>query len=222
MATGDAMSGYVEALRAARRSTSPAAIQAREAMARVLQCRPGQSWALAPFEPLHDGDRWWIAATEAPEWTHCAPDLDRDAGGDDLGDVLLIDGRNGAMMRQGEPGAVGFYRAPDFGEHGNVYSNGITFARAWAANRAAAQEQERLARKVMLKPANTTWGQRSFVPGFAMIGDPAQIRSFEPIAAYQTIEIDNTQAKHRLADAMLRAARPPIVTTAAHQLKAVS
>jgi hypothetical protein len=222
MAGGDAMNGYVEQLWQARRSTGATATQARAAMARVLRCDPGQSWALAPFEPLHDGDRWWIAATEAPQWTHCEPDLDLMAEAGDLGDVLLIDGRTGAMMRQGEPGATGFYGAPDFGERCNVYSNGITFARAWAANRQAALDRERLARKVILKPPNSTWGQSSFVPGFAMIGDAARISNFEQIADYQSIEIDTPHARQQLAGAMLRAARLPVVVTAAPQLKAVS
>lgn len=173
-------------------------IEAHNAMATALRCRPGDSYALAPFAPLHHDDQWWIAA---------------EYGSDD--DTLLIDSKNGAMRWLDDAKAVGFWGdAPATGKLA-LYSNGIVMARAWVITRQAALERAK-----RLHSAENT--DAAHMPGLAIIGDPARIGNFADIAAAHTIEIDNPRLRHVLADAMLRAAKLPVVVAAPPPLKVIS
>ena len=173
-------------------------IEAHNAMAALLRCRPGDSYALAPFAPYHHENQWWIAAGYGEE-----------------NDTLLIDGKTGAMRWLDDPTAIGFWgNAPTAGKL-HIYSNGIAFARAWVEARRDAIER---ARKL-----NTPESlDLPHMPGLAMIGEPARIGNFADIAGAHTIEIDNPRLRHVLADAMLRAARLPVVVAAPPALKVVA
>jgi hypothetical protein len=173
-------------------------IEAHNAMAATLRCRPGDSYALAPFAPLHLDGQWWVAAAYGDE-----------------DDTLLIDGKTGAMRWLDDAGAVGFWgNAPADGKL-QIYSNGILLARAWAANRQAAIERAR-------RIGSGDNLDAAHMPGLAMIGEPSRIGNFAEIATAHTIEIDNPRLRHVLADAMLRAARLPVVTAAPPALKVVA
>ena len=173
-------------------------IEAHNAMAALLRCRPGDSYALAPFAPLHDDNQWWIAA----------------AYGDD-DDTLLIDGKTGAMRWLDDAKAVGFWgNAPADGKL-HIYTNGIVFARAWAAARQDAIERAR-------RLGSAKNSDAAHMPGLAMVGEPSRIGNFADIATAHTIEIDNPRLRHVLADAMLRAARLPVVVAAPPPLKVVA
>ena len=211
------MSGHAEAWRFARFATAPAAVAAREAMAKLLQRDPGDTWALAPFAPLHDGDRWWIAANSAPIWTHWAATDDAD----DLGEILLICGRTGTVRWLGDDDA-GIYGTPDFGDRVCCYTDGIAFARAWAAARADAMAAEKRGQEALRRPPRQDWGNSAFLPGFALVGELARIFDFGPLLTYRTVEIDNPRLRQPLANAMLRAARLPAVVTAPTLLKSAA
>ncbi len=170
---------------------------AHNAMAAMLRCQPGDSYALAPFAPLHHDGQWWVAATYGQD------------------DILLIDGKTGAMRWLDDAKAVGFWGdAPATGKL-HIYSNGILLARAWAAAR-----KDALDRAKRLNTAAAT--DLAHMPGLAMIGEPSRIGNFADIATAHTIEIDNPRLRHVLADAMLRAARLPVVTAAPPALKVVA
>ena len=172
-------------------------IDAHNAMAAMLRCRPGDSYALAPFAPLHHDGQWWCAATYGQS------------------DVLLIDGKTGAMRWLDDSKAVGFWGdAPAYGKLA-IYSNGILLARDWAAARQSAIDRAR-----RLNSGEAT--DLAHMPGLAMIGDPSRIGNFADIAGAHTIEIDNPRLRHLLADAMLRAARLPVVIARPPPLKVIS
>ncbi len=170
---------------------------AHNAMAATLRCQPGDSYALAPFAPLHHDGQWWIAAVYSDD------------------DTLLIDAKTGAMRWLDDAKAVGFWgNAPAHGKLA-LYSNGIVMARAWVIARQAA-----LDRAKRLNSAEAT--DLAHMPGLAMIGDPARIGNFADISTAHTIEIDNPRLRHVLADAILRAAKLPVVVAAPPPLKVIS
>jgi len=174
---------------------------AHNAMAAMLRCQPGDSYALAPFAPLHHDGQWWVAAVYGDE-----------------GDTLLIDGKTGAMRRLDDPSAVGFWGNERASGKLRLYSNGILLARDWAANRQA--NIDRL-RKIGTSGFDAS-KEAAHMPGLAIIGDPSRIGNFADIATAHTIEIDNPRLRHVLADAILRAARLPVVVARPPPLKVIS
>ena len=172
------------------------------AMANLLRCPPEHEFALAPFAPMLLEGRWYIGATHTP----LSFDLDAE--------ILLIDGKTGAMHWLEDEAATGFWgdMAPD--GRLNVYSNGITLARDWAAARQNifdTMARSGIATGALLDAAH--------MPGLAMVGDPANLSNFSDILAAEVIEIDNPQLRRPLADAMLRAARLPVVVAARQELR---
>jgi hypothetical protein len=175
---------------------------AHNAMAAMLRCQPGDSYALAPFAPLHHDGQWWVAATYGQD------------------DILLIDGKSGAMRWLDDAKAVGFWGPGDISISGKMrlFSNGILLARAWAAERQANIDR--------LRKIGTSGFEASkdahHMPGLAMIGDPTRIGNFADISGAHTIEIDNPRLRHVLSDAILRAAKLPVVVAAPPPLKVIS
>lgn len=179
-------------------------VTARVRMADLLRHDISETYALGPFAPVLIDDRWWIAA-------RCSVDADLQD------EVLLIDGRDGSMRFGDDDTAIGFWGdTSPMATKLRVYSNGIVLARDWAANRA---RMKAMADTAPLHAHGVLSAMH--MPGLAMIGDPARIGNFSDIAHVETIEIDNPRLRHVLADAMLRAARLPVVT-APPRLKAVA
>lgn len=176
-------------------------ITAHNAMASLLRCEPGDAYALHPFAPVIVDDKWWIAASVDPH---------EDDG------VLLIDGKTGAMRFHEDAAATGFWgESSGPVELLHLYTNGIIFARAWAASRRDALETCRRAK-------SDVSADLSRCPGLAAVGDVARFGNFADLACAETIEIDNPRLRHVLADAMLRAARMPVVVAAPTPLKMVA
>jgi hypothetical protein len=170
------------------------------AMAKLLRRDPSEEFALAPFAPMKIDGAWYIGATRAP----LAVDLDAE--------ILIIDGKTGGMRFGDDAAATGFWGSHyPCGERLHLYSNGITLARDWAAARA-----DIFAKMARVGMTSETLLNASHLPGVAMIGEPQRLANFADIAAASTIEIDNPRLRQPLTDAMLRAARLPVVT-AMHQ-----
>lgn len=180
-----------------------ASFDAHKGMAGALRQPAGNSYELAPFAPmLHDG-KWWIA---------CNPDPDSLDG-----DVLLIDGLNGTPRYMADDGC-GFYGAAvQHDQPLRLYTNGITFARDWAALRGGMYVQANAAR--LHTPAAL---DRPHMPGLVIVGDIAAHTDFADIAGAQSVQIDNPRARLALTDAMMRAARLPVVTVMQPKLRAVA
>lgn len=165
------------------------------AMAKHLRRDRAEEFALAPFAPVVIDGAWHIGATLAP----LTVDLEAD--------ILLIDWKTGAMRFGEDAGATGFWGdAQPRGERLQLYSNGLTLARDWAAARArifALMARASVASDVLLMAAH--------LPGMAMIGDPDKISSFADIDFATAIEIDSPRLAKPLAAAMLRAAWLPVI-----------
>jgi hypothetical protein len=190
-----------EALAAALVMSGPA-LAAHNAMAAMLRRAPGEAFALMPFVPVLIDGRWHVAAA------YDAHD----------GEALLIDGKSGEMRFGDDAQAVGFWgNASAHGERLRVYTNGVVFARDWAAARA-----ERIDRCRRLNAAPDEPLVYGDMPGLCMIGTPEKIGNFADIAGAATIEIDNPRLRHLLADAMLRSARLPVVVARPPNLKVVA
>jgi hypothetical protein len=193
------MSLTAQAWRAAKMTRQGFNIAAHNAMAKLLRCDPAEGYALMPFAPVEIDGTWFIAA--APE--------DRDTD-----ELLLIDGKTGAMRYADDAAAVGFWGdANIYGARLHVYSNGIVFAREWVVRRREALDRA--------KRLGTDVVQGSHSPGLAMIGAPDKIGNFADLSHAGTIEIDNPRLRHVLADAMLKSARLPVVVAPQPKLKAV-
>lgn len=185
---------------AAKRSAS---FGAHTGMAGALRQSPGNSYELAPFAPmLHDG-KWWIA---------CNPDPDSLDG-----DILLVNGMDGTPCYMADDGC-GFYGAT--AQHDRplrLYTNGITFARDWAALRGEIYAQ---AGAVRLHNLGTL--DAPHMPGLVIVGDVAAMTDFADIAGAPSVQIDNPRTRMALTDALLRAARLPVVTVMQPKLRAVA
>lgn len=168
-------------------------IRAHEAMARALHCDPGEHWVLAPFAALQWDESWWIAACDS---------MDGD------GDVLLIDGKTGAMRWPDDARAVGFWGDQCAPGKINVYANGLNFARAWTSFRRATLERFRQVGSVHVSDDALF---RAYMPGLAMIGTPDSIGNYAAVISAASIEIDTPSLRQPLADALLRSARLPVV-----------
>lgn len=188
--------------RAAKHKAPADAVTAHNAMASMLRRAPGDAFALAPFAPVQIDGRWFVAA--------CYDMSD--------GEALLICAKSGEMRFGDDAEAVGFWgNASPFGERLRVYTNGVVFARDWAAARA-----ERLDRCRRLSSAPDETLLHGDMPGLCMIGTPEKIGNFAELTNAGTIEIDNPRLRHLLADAMLRSARLPVVVSAPPRLKVVA
>ena len=166
---------------------------AHDAMAKALRCDWADWWAMLPFAPIQVDGMWWIAASDT---------LNID------GDILLIDGVSGAMRWADDDRAVGFWGGNRSAGHLRVYANGLTLARAWVNERRAAWSRIKAVGEAHRTPEMF---EQAALPGFAMIGTPDRIGNFAAIMGADSIEIDTPSLRQPLADAILKAARLPVV-----------
>lgn len=164
-------------------------------------------YALRPFAPYHDGERWWLAAIttpcpfNAPECLAWEPD----------GDVILI-AENMPMRLLGDSG--GHFVSPVALPAGEVtlYTVGTRFARDWAQERAS---WANLCRTTNPDSRCEPTGQ----PGIALCGDLAGVRDFAPLRAAKCILIDDPRMVKPVTTALLRDARLPRVDSAPPRLR---
>lgn len=171
---------------------------AHKAMADMLRQPAGNSYELWPFAPMQHDGAWFIACN-----------LD--------GDILLFGAKDGVPRYM--DGGQGFYGATV--RHDAplaLYTNGVTFARAWAANRALAYEKADAIERHSLSMTSAS----AHCPGAVAVGDIASFTNFADIATAPAIHIDNPRLRHVLTDAMLRAANLPPVTVMQPRLRAVA
>lgn len=196
-----------------------ATIDQRAVMARSLRARtdidPAQTeYALRPFTPLHDGNRWWLAAITTPcpvafpGWATWEPD----------GDVILIDPKIGTMILLGDDSGwlVEPAGLPKPDDAIKLYTNGIVFARDWVAARAAWADG--IARNLV--PGSIA--EPSLQPGVALCGDLGRVVDLMPIHGVKRVVVDNPRMAKPISDALLRHARLPTVESMPARLRAVA
>lgn len=170
-----------------------ASFAAHKGMATALRQSPGKGYELAPFAPMQHDGAWWIGCNTDPDG--------------DEGEILLIGGLDGSMRYI--DGGNGFYGAtPQYDQPLHLYTGGIAFARAWAANRAAVYALG----DAIATHRLTSTDSANHCPGLAVVGDLAACTSLAALAGAPSIVIDDARARGVLADALLRAARVPAVT----------
>jgi len=161
-----------------------------DAMSASLQRHPSEWFALWPFTPVEIEGRWCIA---------CDEDMAR------TGERLLVDGRTGAMTIEGVAAGL-FGKQPD-GEALFVFTNGITFARAWADHRAwayAAVEANRGA-------GNMTLPVGPCLPGVALAGPLGQIAGLHRLRLAASLVLDDPAVRADLSAALLASCNLPAV-----------
>ena len=180
-----------------------ASFAAHAGMASALRQSAGNSYELAPFAPMHHDGAWWIACNTAPD--------------SDDGEIMLIGAMDGALRYL--DGGQGFYgAAPQFDRPLSLYTNGIPFARDWAARRGAVYAQG----DTIGTHALTSIDGAHHCPGLAVVGDLATFSNFAALAGAPSIQIDNARLRGVLTDALLRAANLPPVTVMQPKLRAVA
>ena len=168
------------------------------AMADALRQSPGNSFELQPFAPMLVEGVWYIG---------CNFD----------GDILLVGAKDGVPQFFG--GGRGFYGpTARYDAPLALYTNGIPFARDWAANRALAYANA----DTIARHSLTMTAASAHCPGMVAVGDLASFTNFADIATAPAIHIDNPRLRHVLNDAMLRAANLPPVTVMQPKLRAVA
>lgn len=192
--TNTRASDAVQAWRAAKYAMP---IDAHTGMAKALQQEPGHLFELAPFAAMMIEGETWIGCNSDPD----GPD----------GDILLV---HHTLSMRFLDGANGFYgQRATHDQPLNLYTNGLTFARDWAA----ARHETYVAAQGMDGFTGTLTG--SIFPGIAAIGDLDGFKNFADISQAPQIRIDNPKLRHVLVDAMLRAAHLPPVTVMQPKLR---
>ena len=158
-------------------------------------------YILAPFAPYNDGDAWWLAAITTP----CPVNVPECLAWQPIDDVILIDGANGAMRTiDAEPSILIEPETPSDGAV-KFYTNGIVFARDWAAERA--RWIDGIARGLVPGLRAEPSGQ----PGIALCGNLGDVVDFASLRASERVLVDDPRAMRDLTKALLRSARLPTV-----------
>jgi hypothetical protein len=211
-------SGRGEAWRDAKNAMTPTIVAS---MAAMLGCAAGQDHALAPFAIIEFKRRWHLAAITTPCPTLGLLEI---AGWEPNGDVILIDPLTGAMRLMDDAGAwfVGE------GDHWHqqplrIFSNGLTFARAWARCRADWIEQLHadIEAGVVTRSSRVTEPVDGLIPGVALCGELVNVFNFCTLRGHRQLIVDDPRMVRCLSNALLRAARLPAVTAASALLRAV-
>jgi len=181
----------------------------RASMAKWLQVDANDEYALRPFTPYSDGDRYWVAAItlpcplNEPECLLWQPEH---------ADVILISG-GGEMRLLGDNGGTLVAPAALGEDDVRLYVDGRTFARDWAAARAAHGIDMALDTSLRCEPS----GQ----PGIALCGDLSSVVDFSPLRAAERVLVDNPRLVKPVTAALLRSAALPIIETLPPRLRIV-
>jgi hypothetical protein len=179
----------------------------RANMARMLGT--SDRFALAPFAPMQTADGWRLGAAlstpphlDADALAHWRPDCD----------IVLIDPATG-VARLADDGSGWIVGDVDpLQSNVTLYTNGLSFARAWAAQRAAWIDLNRRANVPGLslkEPPNQA------LPGMLLAGPLRTVCSWAPLLDRARVAVDDPAMVRPVASALLRAKRVPIVEAVA-------
>lgn len=168
-------------------------------------------YALAPFAIMQTERGPRLAAALSPP-----PLLDAEGltawDADPDSDVIEIDWRTGAIALVGEPGGW-LCGDPTPRQAMWLFTDGRTFARAWAANRMAHVHRHRAARVPGLLASDPPDG---CLPGFVIAGRLDAVTRWSPLLHTGSVILDNPALVRTLDRLLTRAAGVPFVTAGAH------
>jgi hypothetical protein len=183
----------------------------RANMARMLSII--NHYALAPFAPTQTADGWRLGAAlstpphlDVDALAHWRPDCD----------VVLIDPATGnsSLADNGSGWIVG--DIDPLQSNVTLYTNGLSFARAWAAARVAWIDLNRRANIPGLplkEPLNHA------LPGLLLAGPLGSVCSWTPLLDRVRVDVDDPNMVRPVAAALLRAKRAPIVEALAPNVR---
>lgn len=179
----------------------------RAALARVIGT--SDFYALAPFAvlPTETGSKIAMCLSPPPAFdSHALLRWDSDPDSD----IVLVDPVTGKTSLADDPGGwicgPGIIRAEV-----RLFSCGLQYARAWAANRAVYLQRYRDRRVPGLLPVDPV---DACAPGLIVAGDIARVVSWSPLMSATRITVDNPSIVRTVEAALFRAARIPTVEAA--------
>lgn len=198
----------------------------------------GVSYILAPFTPLHDGERWWLAAittpppsteTEAQAFTRdfknalhrlatSPADPDANAPWRPSGDVILIDPKYGAMQTFDRDAGALIEPVDAVADSGpaRLYTNGLLLARDWVT----ARSDWLACLDAATVPGCTD--EPPGQPGIALCGDLASVADLTPIRRASRVMVDDPRIMRVLTKMLLESARLPTVDAMPARLRSVA
>lgn len=185
----------------------------RAAVARLL--RTSSRYALLPFAAMRTVDGWRLGVALDPP-----PSLDADAvlqWQPDC-DVVLVDPATGKAELVGDAGGWIVGDIPN-ADAVALYTNGLSFARAWAAQRVAWLDLHRRANVPGLALSEP---QYHGLPGLLLAGPFNRVCSWLPLIDRARITVDDHAMVRPVAAALLRAKRVPIVEASPAQIREVA
>lgn len=185
----------------------------RAAVARLLGT-PSR-YALMPFAAMRTADGWRLGVALQPP-----PCLDVEAvlAWQPDGDIVMVDPDTGKAELTGDGGGWIVGDIPN-ADSVALYTCGLSFARSWAAQRAAWLDLHKRANVpglALCEPQN--YG----LPGLLLAGPIKTVCSWRPLLDRARIAVDNPAMVRPVAAALLRAKRIPIVEAIAPQLREVA
>jgi hypothetical protein len=201
--------GAREAAAAWQRWQSEAGETERHALAALIGTRC--PYASLPFSMTERAGRRWLLAMLDPP-----PSTDIDALlAWQPGEVAAIDMATGRAHLAGEPGGHLLGYMP--GETVAVFSDGIAWARAWAAARAEALAYYRRGRVPGLLFCDPP---SQGLPGLLLAGRADAVTDWAALLGRRHVQFDNTEAMTAARRSLARAAGLPTLTTDNTQRKA--
>lgn len=174
----------------------------RAALARLLGA--SDLYAQHPFAPMRTADGWQLGVAMEPP-----PCLDVDAVllWQPGGDIVTVDPDTGKASLVGDDNGwiVGDF---PFGDTVTLYTNGLAFARAWAAKR---QHWLDLHRHRTVPGLAVSEPLDHGLPGLLLAGPLRTVCSWLPLIDRDRVTVDDPAMVRPLAAALLRAKRVPIV-----------
>jgi hypothetical protein len=185
----------------------------RTAVARLL--KTSNRYALLPFAAMRTADGWRLGMALDPP-----PCLDVDAvlSWQPDCDIVLVDPATGKADLVGDCGG---WIVGDIPSSANValYTNGLSFARAWAEQRAAWLDLHQRANVPRLAPKEP---QNHGLPGLLLAGPFNRVCNWLPLQNRTRIAVDDPALIRPMSAALLRAKRVPIVETLAADRREVA
>ncbi len=168
-------------------------------------------YALAPFAVMvtERGPRLW-AALSPPPLLDAEGLIAWDANPDS--DVIEIDWRTGAVALVGEPGGW-LCGDPTPRQAMRLFTDGRTFARAWAAKRLAHVNRHRAASVPGLLASDPP---DACLPGYVVAGRLDAVTRWAPLLHVGSVILDNPAHVRTLQSLLIRAAGVPTVAAGAH------
>lgn len=194
-------------------ASSKASELQRAAVARLLGV--AVPYALLPFAAMRTAAGWRLGVALDPP-----PCFDVDAvlRWQPDSDIVLVDPDTGIAELNGDGGGWIVGDIPD-ADAVALYTNGLSFALAWAAQRVAWLDLHKRANVPGLALCDP---QNHGLPGLLLAGPFKTVCDWRPLLDRARIAVDNPAMVRPVAAALLRAKRIPIVEAFAPQLREVA